>query len=258
MDDVTPTPPAEPEEQEEEVTPTGKSEVSEESKEEEQEEEPEIAQDPVEEPEEEPDPPVSRRESKRIKQLLDKLDQHDERQMQQRQPQRQPSRQIIPEGEYDLDQVNSMAQEYGQQLYKQALTEAQAYNIANTFATRLEIDAPKVSSRHQFLDEDSKEFNPGATDFINRMYLKTVGYDQNTGVVQNQDLRYGDFVDGFMDVVELVATGRTAESTKNVARQAAQTGVRPGGVAKPDYRGDDPRRMTDDQLDAAIKAGLGA
>lgn len=256
-----------PEEEEEQkgqpaVEPTGKEpEVPEPKESEEEEEEPqEIAKDPVEteEEEEKEEPPVSRRESKRVNQLLDKLAKAEQSTAPaRREASERKGKQIIPEGEYDLEQINGMAQDYAQELYNQGLSQAQAYNIANTFATRLEIDTPKVSSKYKFLDTDSDDFNPGPADFINRTFLKMVGYDPKTGVVQNQDIRYHEFVDSFMDVVELVSAGRVADSTKNVARKAAQTGVRPGGVAKTAYQGDDPRQMTDDQLEAAIAEGLG-
>lgn len=254
------------------VEPTGeqpKPDVQPKPDKEEQEEEQEISQDPVKpegEEENKPEKPVSRRESKRIEQLLDKLNQYEQGQMQPRrqgrpqgQPQKQPNgQQIIPEGEYDLNEINGMAQQYGERLFQMGLSQAQAYNNATTFATRLEIDAPKVMDKYAFLDEspDNEDFNPGAAGFIGKMYLYAAGYDPTTGVAQNPDLRFDEFVDGFMDVVELISTGQLADSTRNVARKAAQTGVRPGGVTKPAYQGDDPRKMTDEQLDAAIRSGL--
>lgn len=238
--------------------------------EEQEQEEQEISRDPVNpapgEQEEEEQQPVSRRESKRVKQLLDKLDRYEQGQGQPRggQPQgsapRQPNGQIIPEGEYDIDQINGMAQDYGQRLYQMGLTQAQAYNNASMFATRLEIDAPRVRSKYDFLDPEAGDdvYNPGVTDFVDKMFLNTVGYDPMTGVVSNQDLRYNEFVDGFMDVVELVANGKVADSANNIAKRTAQRGVRPGGnTKKANYQGDDPTQMSDEQLDAAIASGLG-
>jgi hypothetical protein len=89
------------------------------------------------------------------------------------------------------------------------------------------------------------------------MYLNSVGYDPQTGVVQDMNLRYGEFVEGIMEVIDLVSAGRVADSTKNISEQAARTGIRPGGSRKSNYKGDDPRQMTDEQLEATIKAGLG-
>jgi hypothetical protein len=149
-----------------------------------------------------------------------------------------------------------MAREYADSAYKRGLSEAQAYNNANTFATRLELDTPKVANKYKFLDQDSEEFDPGRADFVNRLYLTTVGYDQKTGTVNNQGLRYHEFVEGMMEMVEITAAGKTAESAKNVAQQAASAGVRPSGTAPAAYSGGDPKKMTDAQLDAIIAANL--
>lgn len=258
----------EPNGEEPKVEPTGEQEPKvPEPKSGEQEEEQEIAKDPVvPEPKPEPKPgegeeeqPVSRRESKRVNQLLEKLAQAEQGAQPQRgTPQRNDgTKPIIPDGEYDTDQVNQMAKEYGQRLYQQGLSQAQALTIANQFSTRIEIDAPRIAEKYPFLDNEAEDYSPGPTMFINRMYLGMVGYDPVTGVVENQNLRYGEFIDGFMDVVDLITNGKVADTSKNVAKQAAQTGVRPGGVSKSNYQGDDPRKMSDDQLDAVIAQGLG-
>lgn len=222
-------------------------------------EEQEISRDPVGDLETE-EQPVSRRESKRIQQLLDKFAQSDEarfrRNQRQPQPQRQRGRQIIPEGDYDIDDINGIAAQYGENEFARGLSQAQALHNANTFATRMEIDAPRVNSKHAFLDKESEDFLPGAAVLVNRMYLNTVGYDPYTGAVQDSSLRYGEFVDAFMEVVEMIALGKTADSTRNVAHQAAQTGIRPGGTRPPVYRGADPKKMTDAQLDAVIAQQL--
>jgi hypothetical protein len=221
-------------------------------------EEEEISNDPVEDDgDEEEEPPVSPRESKRIQALLDKMAANDQSRSQNRaEAPKRDGKQVIPEGEYDIEQVNEMANKFGTDMYQQGLSEAQQYSIANTFATRLEIDAPRVNSKYNFLDQDSEEFNPGIAGFVNRVYLNTVGYDPNTGVVQNMDLRYGEFVEGLMDVINLVSAGKVADTSKKVAQQAAQTGIRPGGSRKVTYKGDDPSQMTDEQLEQAIKNGL--
>lgn len=228
--------------------------------EEEEVEEPEISQDPVEETpaeeEEVVEPPVSRRESKRINKLLEKLSQYEQsKPVQQRRP--VPTAQQIEDGDYTTEELNQRFQQGQQEAFSAGLSQAQALTNANTFATRLDIDAPKVFAKYDYLDPESDNFDPGRTDFINRMYLSTVGYDQNTGVAMNLNLRYDEFVEGIQEMIELSATSQRADSTKNVARQAAQTGVRPGGVAKTAYQGNDPRQMTDEQLDARIAAGLG-
>lgn len=251
MADVNPNPDEELElQQEEQETATGRQ-----PDEQQEEQEVEISRDPVEqEQEQEEEQPVSRRESKRIKQLLDRFAERDEARFTrpQQRPQQRRGGQIIPEGEYDISEINEMAEGYGQNMYQRGLSEAQAYNIANTFATRLEIDAPRVNSRYTILDKESDDFNPGIAGFVNRMYLNSVGYDPMTGLVNDTDLRYGEFVDALMDALDLMSTSKVADSTKNVAGQAARTGIRPGGSRTPSYKGSDPKKMTDEQLDAKI------
>ena len=233
----------------------------------------EIARDPVVPPvgEEEQggEAPVSRRENKRIGQLLEKFQSREQELLARttgRQPQpsatptpqRTPGQPIIPDGEYTTEEVNQMARDYGESLLQQGLSQVQAVNIANNFANRLEIDLPKVTSKYEFLDEQSDNFNPGPAEFINRLYLNTVGYNPINGTVQDTDLRYSEFVEGFMDVLDLISNGKLADATASVASQAAGTGPRPSGNAKtPLYQGDDPKQMTDEQLDAAIAQGLG-
>jgi len=157
----------------------------------EQEEEQEISLDPVEGEEEQEEKPVSRRESKRIQQLLDKFAERDEAAFRGRnnRPQSQPQRrgrQIIPEGEYDIEDINQMAGQYGESEYSRGLSEAQAYTNANSFATRMEIDAPRVNAKYTFLDKESQDFDPGVASLVNRLYLNSVGYDPMTGVVQTK------------------------------------------------------------------------
>lgn len=252
-DDIKPT---EQEQLEElEVTPTGSESEAQDPVVEEEEQE--ISQDPVELPQEDVEPPVSPRESKRIKQLLEKWAQNDEARYRQAPPRRESrGNQIIPEGEYDIEEINDRAARFGDAMFERGLSQAQLLNNANTFATRLEIDAPRVNSKYAFLDSESKDFNPSVASFVNRMYLNSVGYDPRTGVPQDLDLRYPDFVEGFMEALELVSVGRQADTTRNVTEQVARAGIRPGGSGKTIYRGTDPKKMSDEQLDAAIAQGL--
>jgi hypothetical protein len=192
--------------------------------------------------------PTSPRENKRIQRLLDKLQVQEEAKKEA--PTLTPKQ--IEEGDYTLDQINAMFKEGQQEAYTTALQKAQESANATTFATRLEIDAPKMHSKYPYLDPESDEFDPGRSEFVNRLFLTTVGYDDKTGIVKNTGLRYNEFIEGFQEMVELSTNSQRADSTKNIAKQAAQTGIRPGGVTKTVYQGDDPRKMTDAQLDAAI------
>lgn len=244
-------------------------------------EELEIAQDPVQPKQQEQ--PVSRRESKRIEQLLKKFG-YDEAPQQRPQQRQQPTfqpqfqgqtgnqgvPQIIGEGDYDLDEVNRKAYEWAQQFAQQQMSgsqnqqqevfnQTQMMQNASNFATRLEIEEPRVSGKYAFMDTANEEqFDPGVASFINSTYLSVVGYDQRNGTVQNTNLRYSEFVDGFMEVVELVSQALAADGNKAAVQQVARAGVRPGGKNNQPYTGDDPRQMSDEQLKAKIAEGLGA
>lgn len=217
--------------------------------------EPDSAEPPEEAPEDTPQVPEeqpSRRESKRIKQLTEKLAQYESRQPQ---PQQAPPP-VIGEGDYDVDEINQRAQQMSQQAYAQGLSQAQQMANAQAFATRLEIDTPKVYQKYDILDQNSDNFDPGRTAFINELYLRTVGYDPNSGAVANTNVRYEEFVDGIMEMVDTAAAAKSVDSKANLTKQAAQTGLRPSGTAK-DYGGDDPSKMSTEQLKARIEEGLG-
>lgn len=206
--------------------------------------------------EDEEERPVSKRENKRINQLLERLKSKEESGEGLTKAEKAERKRIIDEGDYDLDEINDMAGKYGDSRYEEGLrTAQQQVQNALTFNTRLELDVPKVASKYDFLDQDSDNFDPGRATFINEMYLRTVGFDQRSGTVKNTDIRYHEFVDGIMELVDVQASAKESSTRKNFAKQAAKTGVRPAGVSKP-YNGDDPSKMTTEQLNAAIASSL--
>lgn len=203
--------------------------------------------DEVEEtPEEEEPAPVSHRENKRIQELTKKLAASQQPQ-QFNQPQKD---QIIGEGDYDLDQVNKLAREYGDQRYNEALQQAKAIE----FKLGLKVEAPIVAQKYDDLNPKSENFDQGRREFIDELYLKSVGYDERTGMVQRTDIGYEEFVDGFMTAVNKSASVIAADSSKNLAKQVSQTGIRPNSVSKQTYQGDDPKKMTLEQLQQAALA----
>jgi len=153
-----------------------------------------------------------------------------------------------------IDQLSKASQDYGQSQYEAGL---QAANSVR-FHTRLEIDAPRVESKYPQFDKNSSEFNPGVASAMNNWYLAMVGYDPQTDSVKNADVRYGDFVEGIMELAEAMAGVKTARTTENVARQAANAGLRPdGSSAKPlNWQGKDPSAMSEKELSAAIAATM--
>lgn len=208
--------------------------------------------------------PPSRRESKRIQQLIAKM------QNQQQDSNNLPlpttdnnssnnnqKQRIIDEGEYDLDEINQMAGNYANEMYQRGLSQAQQLQNANMFSTRLEIDTPQVMSKHTFLDPKANDFNPSVADMVNRMYLNLVGFNPSNGTVANPNIRYSEFVDGYMESVDVLASQNRAESSQNIAKQVANSGMRPSGVANTEYQGNNPKKMSDKQLDEIIKDSLG-
>jgi len=233
----------------EEVLPEESAEVVEE-KEEPVVEAEEVAEEeaPEETPEETPEEkPPSRRESLRIQALLAKYGEPDAR------PEPRTDthsyKDSLEADEETLANLERDRSAYGQSQYNEGLKQAQ--NIQ--FHTRLEIDAPKIEAKYGFLNKDSKEFNPLAADAMNSRYLQFVGYNKKDGSVRSSDIRYSDFVEAEMEFADEIANHRIANTTRNIAKQAAQTGLRPdGSAARKLDLSKDPGQMSDKELDAYL------
>lgn len=151
------------------------------------------------------------------------------------------------------EQLNQATQSYGQEQYNAGLSAAE--NVR--FHTRLEIDAPRIESKYPQFDKDSPEFNPGLASAVNEWYLATVGYDPQTDSVRNAGVRYANFVEGIMELADAMAGAKTTKTTENIARQAANAGLRPdGSSAKPMNLNKAPEDMTYEELQAAAKATM--
>lgn len=222
--------------------------------EEEQAEAPEGEEEEQQEEEASEEKPVSRRQSLRIQQLLTKLREKEA-----------PAERRQPEGgldyktalEADEETVKTLdadRRKYGESLYNQGLEQAKTIQ----FQTRLEVDAPRVEAKYPVLDKNSDNFNPLVADALNQMYLSSVGFDPKTGGVVNANVRYADYIESIMELSDEVATQRVAKTTKNIVKQAASTGLRPGGnSAKRLNLNQAPQNMTDEELKAVIAQGLG-
>jgi hypothetical protein len=148
------------------------------------------------------------------------------------------------------EELQKKSEEYGSKQYQAGLEQAKSIQ----FHTRLEIDSPRVESKFPQFDKSSEEFNPGLANAINQWYLATVGYNSKTGKVANADVRYGEFVEGIMELADAMAGSKSAKTTENVVKQAANTGLRPDGSSvKPMNLNKAPQDMSDQELEAAIK-----
>ena len=212
----------------------------------------------------EPEIQPSRRENKRILELTRKLqeanNQNNFNQPQQVNNNYQNPSQIIGEGDYDLDQVNELAQDYGNQRYNEGVKTAAELNNSLTFMTRLEFDAPKVEAKYDQFNPQSENFDPGIADYTNQLFYKTVGLktkSDGTYSVENPNIRYSEFVEGLMEAVNTLASSKTADAKVNIAKQASQTGVRPNTVNKKVYQGTNPNEMTIEQLRQKVNEELG-
>jgi len=221
-------------------------------------EETEPAQDEevAEEVEEEPEPPKedkpSRRESLRIQKLVSQL-----KQQRPEQPYR-PSQgldygQALEADPETIKQLEADRRGYAERAYADGIKQAATIQ----FHTRLEIDAPKMEQKYPLLDKTSPQFNAAVADAINTMYLSTAGYDPQSNSVQNSNIRYSDYVESVMELVDAAAGDRAVKTTKNIAKQAATTGLRPdGSSAKRLNLNQAPQSMSDDELDAVIAQAI--
>lgn len=249
-----------PEETEEKETDeSAEAEVSEEKEAEEQQPETQPEQPQEEEPEakqpEEEQRPPSRREQLRIQQILAKREQAQEQQ----QPQQSRQDALNYQEALDADpetikQLEADRQAQGQYQFNQGLEQAKTIQ----FHTRLELDAPKIESKYKFLDpRDKDNFDPVRAEALNNLYLDAVGYrpaDPQSGrpeSVQNPDIRYQDFVEAQMEFAEALMQEQKTRSTQNIAKQAANTGLRPDGSSAKRLNLNQPlETMTDEELEA--------
>lgn len=125
----------------------------------------------------------------------------------------------------------------------------------NQFHTNLRIDAPQVENKYSFLNpKDKANFQEDIAAMLNQEYLTLVGYDDKNKTVQNPNLSYADFIEARVQVGNAIASRKTSQSAKNIAKQAANTGLRPdGSAAKGLDLSKHPKDMTKEELDQAAK-----
>lgn len=225
-----------------ETTPETTSETVE--NEEETEETPEVEEETPEEK------PPSRRESLRIQQLLSKIKQQHPAPSE---PKALNYRESLNADDEVINQLENDRRNYGKSLYDEGLRQAQSMQ----FHTRLDIDAPKVEAKYPQLDKTSDKFDPAVADAINTQYLYLTGYDAKTDTAANPNIRYSDYVEATMELIERAAGRKVAQSSKNIAKQTAVTGLRPdGSSAKRLDLNKAPEDMSEEELKAVISQGL--
>lgn len=216
-------------------------------------------------PEEQPKP--SRREQLRIQTLLERYGKP-EAPVQQPQPASAPTQ---PATTWDLAQELDADPETIKRLQddreayaNKARTEVQAQIDARfstmSFESNLNADAPYVNQKYSFLDTKSDDFDKNAYNAMVGKYFTFVGakFDNNNKLVavDRPGIRYADYVEAEMELVDELANRRVQEATTTVKRQVAQTGIRPNGSApKTRLNLNKPAsEMTDAELQAKVNS----
>lgn len=117
-----------------------------------------------------------------------------------------------------IKQLEADRQRTQQSYYNEGLRRAEAIE----FKTNIRLDLPLVEER-------MKQLDPRDAEALDKEYLYAVGFDPQTGYVQNSNIGYAEFIEAKIEMAHRLATSMSAETTKNVARQAATTGLRPDG-----------------------------
>ena len=195
--------------------------------------------------EEQPEKPTSRRADLRIQKLIEKLKTQDKPSI----PQAQG---INYQDELDADpeviaKLDADRQTYGDSLYQNGLDQANAIQ----FNTRLEIDAPRVLEKYPQLNPEDNSFNPALADAINNWYLSTVGWNPEKQTVSNPNIRYQEFAESIFELGNEIAGQKVQATAKNIAKQAATTGLRPDGSSSKRMNLNQPiENMSDEELAA--------
>lgn len=139
-------------------------------------------------------------------------------------------------------QLEADRQRTEQLSYNEGLRRAEAIE----FKTNIRLDLPLVSEKLNKLD-------PRDAEALDKEYLYTVGFDPQTGYVQNPNIGYAEFIEARIDQAERLAQAMSAQTVKNVAKQAAATGLRPdGSSAKRLNLNQAPQSMSIEELYASI------
>lgn len=241
-----------------EEAPTEPASPKEESKEEPKEETPvEEAVAPAEEEQEEA-PAPSRREQLRVQDLLNKYGPPPASRPapQAKAPDYQELIDAEPEVYKQLEQATS---QFGREQFVQGQQDTLKQVNSVKWETLLNMDAPQMESKYPVLDKNSPEFHPALADALSRRYFQMVGLnpgDPQSGIpltVEQPGIRWRDFVEGEFELADEIASTKNQETVKNVAKQAATTGLRPdGSSAKRLNLNKDPQDMTMEELYASI------
>lgn len=206
------------------------------------------AQEEVKEEDPEEKPP-SRREQLRIQKLLEKYG--DPRQQASQTPLQQKQEDTLdyksefniedPEVLQQLENDRNRAQSSA---YNEGLQRAQSIE----WKTNMRLDLPLVAEKLQKMD-------PRDAQALDQEYLYVTGYDPTTDTVRNPNVGYAEFIEARVEQAQRLAKSMTADTAKNIAKQAATTGLRPDGSSAKRMNLNKPaHQMSDEELEAKINS----
>ena len=167
-----------------------------------------------EEEEEETPPAPSRREQLRGAQLLKKYGPPPEQKPEQR-PEAPNYRDMIEAPDDVYDKLEKSNKDFGDRQYQNGQNAALQQMRTVEWRTTLHIDAPSVEREYEVLNPKSEHFHRALADTMNKLYLQATGYDERTGLVQNPNIRYKEFVDGYFELADEIATNKVSQTTTN-------------------------------------------
>jgi len=225
--------------------------------------EPEAEETPAEEPDATADAeekPPSRREQLRVQHLLKKYGPPQETPAPKapEAPSHRPNyAEMLDAPEEVIQQLDKTAEELEKTSYERGTSETLKQLRTVEWRTNLRIDNQAVEQKFPQLNKNSEEFHPVLADAMNRRYLAMVGFNAQTGLVENPDVSYADFVESEFELADEIANTKVAKTAENIAKQAAQTGLRPsGGAVKAMDLNKTPEAMTNEELQAVINSSL--
>lgn len=212
------------------------------------------SQEDTQEAQQEEQQPPSRREQLRIQQILDKRARGIPPQSQQHSQSNQgiDYSQALEADPEVIRQLEADRQAYAEARYNEGAQQAQQQATASEFRMNIKMDYPLVKDKLDKLDPQDREA-------LDKEYLDFTGYDvERHDFVANPSIGYKEYVEARIEQAERLASRMNSQTVKNVARQAANTGLRPDGSSAKRLNLNQPvESMNDEELEAyGNKLGL--
>lgn len=181
----------------------------------------------------------------------------------------------IKDGEYEPDDLIKDRQQYAQSVAIKTAEAQREVAEEQNFWTKVEYEAKLLNTKpgFEFLDETNKEkFDEKKAAAVNDLYFKVIGLENQLvrdanglpvvnaqgeamirPTVRRKDLGFQEFVEGYVENMMDFDQDNEAEITKNIVKQRAHQGIRPGGSSRRGLgrlRQGDISKMSADEVDA--------